>query len=270
MAESSRSTSESLSRALVLARDALSHEPAGLLTDFDGTLSPIVADPSLARLVDGASGALADLVRRLAVVAVITGRAALDARRLTSVPGLLVAGNHGVEWLDPDADAPLPSPAADRVRQRIRAMLDHLPPIEGTSVEDKGLSATLHYRNSPDPDAARDSLLSGLGTLEAGLELRHGLMSIELRATSLGDKGEAARAVVDRFGLRGVLVMGDDTTDLDMFAAVAGLRDRGSLHGAIVGVGGPDREVPEAVAAAADVVLADPAAAALLLAGIVS
>ena len=49
--------------------------------------------------------------------------------------------------------------------------------------------------------------------------------------------------------------MGDDTTDLDMFAAVASLRAAGRLRAAIVAVGGPDHEVTPEVTAAADVVL---------------
>jgi trehalose 6-phosphate phosphatase len=97
VAESSRSTDGSLSRAIELAGAALAHPPAGLLTDFDGTVSPIVADPLLAELAAGASGALEKLATRLAVVAIITGRAPLDARRMAEVPRLLVVGNHGIE-----------------------------------------------------------------------------------------------------------------------------------------------------------------------------
>ncbi len=102
MAESSQPTDPPLSRAIALARDALADAPAGLLTDFDGTISPIVTDPAAAALVTGADGALATLAERLAVVAVITGRTPMDARRLTGVPGILIAGNHGMEWLEPD------------------------------------------------------------------------------------------------------------------------------------------------------------------------
>jgi trehalose-phosphatase len=90
-------------------------------------------------------------------------------------------------------------------------------------------------------------------------------MSIELRPRDLGDKGRAARAIVERYGLRGVVVLGDDLTDLDMFAAVADLRERGEVRGAIIAVDGPDREAPREVVAAADAVLADPAEVAALL-----
>lgn len=269
MTESSRTPDAPLSRALALSRRALAAGPAGLLTDFDGTLSPIVGDPASARLVAGADGALAELADRLAVVAVVTGRSALDARGMTGVPGLLVAGNHGTEWLEPDATSPSAGAAHESARARIDEVLGRLRELPGVTTEHKGLSATVHYRGAPDPAATRARILHGLGdTDSSGVELRHGRMSVELRPSGLGDKGTAARAIVERFALRGAVVMGDDVTDLDMFRAIAELRDAGRLEGAIIGVGGGDQEVPAAVAEAADALLADPTEAAAFLAAL--
>jgi trehalose 6-phosphate phosphatase len=265
VAESSRSTDPSLSRAIELAGDSLTAAPAGLLTDFDGTVAPIVADPLLAELAGGASEALEQLAARLAVVAIITGRAPLDARRMAAVPGLLVVGNHGIEWLEPDAAEPVASAAANAMRERMRAALSGLPELEGVVVEDKGVSSTIHYRGAPDPDVTRQRIESALGEPGEGIEVRHGRMSVELRPIGLGDKGAAARTLVERFGLAGVVVMGDDLTDLDMFTAVARLRDEGRIRAAIIGVGAADHEAPAAIVAAADVMLADPAQAATLL-----
>jgi trehalose 6-phosphate phosphatase len=270
VAESSRHTDRSLERALALATEALGASPAGLLTDFDGTLSPIVADPGAARLVDGAAGALQALARRLAVVAVVTGRAPLDARRMTGVPELLVAGNHGTEWLEPAADTPSASVEAARIGPLVSEVADRVPALEGVTVERKGLSATVHYRNALDPEEAREVVIGAMGRLPDGLELRDGRMSIELRPVGLGDKGGATRAIIERFGLRGVVVMGDDVTDLDMFTAVDQARAAGRLRGAIIAVGGPDTEVPGEVAAAADVVLHGVEDAAALLGRVAS
>ena len=259
MAESSERTDASLSRAIVLARDVLAEAPAGLLTDFDGTISPIVSDPSLARLVTGAGGALAALAERLEVVAVITGRTPQDARRLAGVPAILIAGNHGMEWLEPDQSEPAPAPGAAGISERLEEVLGRIPELPGVVPEHKGISASVHYRNAPDPDAARSSIVEALGDVEAqGLWLNHGRMIVEVRPVGLGDKGSAARAIVERFGLRGVVVMGDDATDLDMFRAVDDLRSAGSLRGAIIGVGGAAGEVLPALVEACDVVLADP------------
>jgi trehalose 6-phosphate phosphatase len=265
--ESSRQTDAPLSRALALAADALATEPAGLLTDFDGTLSPIVHDPFMAGLVDGADGALAALAERLAVVAIITGRMPLDARRLVGVPGVLVVGNHGTEWLDPDHAEPTTAPGTEAVAHALDEALARVPPMPGVVPDHKGVSASIHYRQAADPEAARSAILVALGDLQPlGLRIGHGRMIVEIRAPGLGDKGTAAREIVERFGLRGALVMGDDTTDLDMFEAVAELRATGRLRAAIVAVGGTDHDVLPEVAAAADVVLDTPAAAAELLA----
>jgi trehalose 6-phosphate phosphatase len=266
VAESSLSADASRSRALALARLALAQAPAGLLTDFDGTLSPIVRDPLVARLADGASDALAVLARRLAVVAIITGRAPLDARRMIGVPGVLISGNHGTEWLEPDAHAPVVAPEAASIRERLDAVLSRLPDAAGVIVEHKGLSASVHYRNAPDPELTLREVLGAIGDVgQYGLEIRHGRMIVELRPIGLGDKGSAVRAIVERFGLRGVVVMGDDITDVDMFRAAAELRDDGRVSGAIIGVGGADGEVPEAVARAVDLTLTDPREVAALL-----
>src|SRR5207248_7002202 len=51
---------------------------AGLLLDFDGTLSPIAARPELATPADGAAEVLAELARVYALVALISGRRTED------------------------------------------------------------------------------------------------------------------------------------------------------------------------------------------------
>ena len=266
MTESSRRPSPSFERALELAGNALAAEPAGLVTDFDGTLSPVVADPSLARLVDGAAAALEALADRLAVVAIVTGRSARDVRRMTGLERVLVAGNHGVEWLAPGDDAPAPVAGSDEIEARLEDALAMVRARDGVFVERKGMSATVHYRGAADPRAAREAILRAVARRGAStIQVREGRMSVELRPTGLGDKGTAARDLVQRHELRGVVVMGDDLTDLDMFRAVAELRDVGRLSAAVIGVGGSDREVPAEVTAAADVTLADPAEAAALL-----
>ncbi|HYI67794.1 MAG TPA: trehalose-phosphatase [Candidatus Limnocylindrales bacterium] len=266
MAESSQRADTPLSRAIELARGALGEAPAGLLTDFDGTISPIVNDPAAARLVAGADRALAALAERLAVVAVITGRTPLDARRMTGVPAILIAGNHGMEWLEPGESEPTTAAGAADVADRLEEVLRRIPELPGVVPEHKGISASVHYRQAPDPEAARTSIVAALRDVEdRGLRINHGHMIVEVRPVGLGDKGSAARAVVERFGLRGVVVLGDDATDLDMFRAIDELRSAGRLHGAIIGVGGAAGEVLPALVEACDVVLADPAEVAALL-----
>jgi trehalose 6-phosphate phosphatase len=250
--------------ALELARTALAAAPAGLLTDLDGTLAPIVADPPSAQALPGAADALAALASRLAVVGIVTGRAATDARRILGRDDLLVIGNHGLEWLEPGATRPSAPPQLADVAASLERALALVPDEAGMTVEHKGLSATVHFRNASDPDSASRRVRSALEGLATGpIELRPGRMSLEIRPRGAGDKGTAVDAVVARHALRGLVVIGDDVTDLDMFRAAQRARGQG-LAAAVIGVGG-GAEVPPEVAASADVLVADPAGVVALL-----
>ncbi len=256
-------------RALRLAVATLNDGPSGILTDLDGTLAPIAAMPDAVIPVAAGLEALGRLADRLAVVGVVTGRAAADARGILGPVGqrLLVIGNHGLEWLAPGAAEPDLTPELVAARQAVRTALGALEASlgDGVRLEDKGISATIHFRGARDPVAADRAVRAALApVLGGGLELRRGRMAVELRPVGLGDKGTAVRAVIARNGLVGLLVAGDDVTDLDMFRAARDLRDEGDLRATVIGVGG-GHEVPAEVAAAADVVLASPAAMAGLL-----
>lgn len=256
-----------LDAAIRLCRATLAATPAGVASDFDGTLAPIVNDPATVAAAPGTREALDALARRLAVVALVTGREAHDARRLVGTERVAVAGNHGVEWLAPGETQVAPDPRDADLRDAVRRVLAEVPGDRGIEVEDKGLSATVHYRNAPDPAAARHRVLEGLAAAVAAeptLTLRHGRMSVELRAPALGDKGDAVRRIVERYALAALVVMGDDVTDLDMFRAARELRAAGRLRATLVAVGGGD-EVPAEVGAAADAVIRDPVAAVSLL-----
>ena len=241
-------------------------QPAGILADLDGTLAPIVGDPGAVRVPDATRDSLVALARRLAVVGIVSGRAALDVRRILEGAELLVIGNHGAEWLQPLGERPRVPEALRGATERLAALLRVVPAEAGVSVEHKGLSATVHYRNAPNPADAHQRILAALGPAAGDdVELRDGRMSVELRPRGLGDKGGALREVVDRNRLRGLLVLGDDTTDLDMFRAATELRRAGTLDALVIAVGGGGGEVPPEVAAAADAVLPDPAAVGTLL-----
>ena len=70
-----------------------------LLFDFDGTLSPTVPQPELARLPDRMRRVLTGLVEMPACrVGVVSGRGLDDLRIRADVPGLLLAGSGGLEW----------------------------------------------------------------------------------------------------------------------------------------------------------------------------
>lgn len=266
-------TDPTLSDALRVARAAMAAAPAGLLSDFDGTLSPIVADPAAARMAERGQAALTALAGRLAVTGIVTGRGAHDARTMAGTPELLVVGNHGLEWLAPGASDAVPAPGLEWISRALDRLMatgrDALGDPQVT-LDHKGLSGTIHYRMAADPARARETLLAALaGVPHPGIEVREGRMSIELRPAGVGDKGTAVRQLVERHALRGLIVLGDDVTDLDMFRAAAELRETTGLVAANLAVGGHG-EVPGEVMAAADAALPDPDAVVRLLEALLS
>lgn len=251
-------TGDPFEHAVRLARAALGAAPAGLVTDLDGTLSPIVDDPAAAQLVPGVPELLRELARALTVVAVVSGRSARDARSILGAAAgeLLIVGNHGLEWLVPGSDAPEAPADTQRLRASLLAALAAVPPLDGVAIDDKGFSATIHYRGAPNPAAARGVLLAALAEPPPGIEVREGRRSVELRPVGSGDKGSAIAAIVERYALRGLLVAGDDVTDLDMFRAADILRGRGVATLTLAVAGG--REVPRSVSDAADATVPSP------------
>jgi trehalose 6-phosphate phosphatase len=230
---------------------------SGLLSDFDGTLAPIVTDPEAAVPLPEVPGLLAGLAGRLAVVAVVSGRpVAFLAERLgPAAGGLVLAGLYGLERLDrgrilthPGAEAWRPAVAAAVASARVAA-----PP--GVGVEDKGLTLALHARRVPD----RMGWVADFAatTAEAsGLVAHPGRLSVELRPPVAVDKGTVVEQLAA--GLSAACYLGDDHGDLAAFAALA---DRRAAGAATLAVAVASPEAPGELLAAADVVVDGPAGA---------
>jgi len=213
---------------------ALVREPprALIALDFDGTLSPIVADPAAARGADGAAGALAGLAGRAGTVAIITGRPAADAVELggfSGVPGLIVLGQYGRErWQDGRLSRPPASAEVAAARAELPGVLAAAGAPDGTWTEDKGDALAVHTRRTTDPAGALDRLRGPLAGLaeRAGLIVEPGRLVLELRPVG-ADKGAALTGLVAERSAGAVLYAGDDLGDIPAFEAVAALRADG-------------------------------------------
>jgi trehalose 6-phosphate phosphatase len=220
---------------LVEAPDA-----TALVFDVDGTLAPIAPRPEHALVPDETRVELRRLVERYALVACLSGRAALDARRLVGVDGIEYVGNHGLE-LHPDAR--VLATAIARFRDAV-----------GLPVEDKGISLAYHYREAADEDAARAELESvAQSALLAGLDARWGRKVLEVRPRVEADKGTAIRTLIDRAKASRALYAGDDTTDIDAFRGLAEAQVEYAVRIAVASDEGP-KELQDA----ADLVVPDP------------
>lgn len=221
-------------------------ERSAVVTDFDGTLAPIVDDPAQALPLPDVVDVLHRLAHRFGRVAVVSGRpAAFIAGHLRleecgqddECQGMLVSGLYGLEKAEggeitPHPDAEEWRQAVDQVAEEAE---DQAP--DGVVVEHKGLSVTLHYRSAPEHDDwvrqwAEDRADS------TGLALHPARMSYELRPPVEADKGSAVAELVS--GLEAACFVGDDVGDLPAFEALDRLAHEEGVSTLKVGVRSPE------------------------------
>ncbi|HTT54713.1 MAG TPA: trehalose-phosphatase [Streptosporangiaceae bacterium] len=213
---------------------AILGDPARALIalDFDGTLSPIVADPAQAWAHPAAAQALRRVAAVAGTLAVITGRPAGSAAELggfATVPGLIVLGHYGLErWADGTLDSPPPEAGVAAARAELPGLLAGAAAPAGTRAEYKGHAVAVHTRQTADPQAALDQLRGPLTELAArhGLAMEPGRMVIELRPRGM-DKGQALKSLVSERQSGAVMYVGDDLGDRAAFGAVRALRATG-------------------------------------------
>ena len=201
-------------------------EGAAIVTDFDGTLAPIVDDPAESRPLSEVVDVLHHLAHRYGRVAVVSGRpAAFIAGHLRleecdqddECQGLVVSGLYGLEKAE--GDEITPHPDAEEWRQAVDDVAGEAEneAPEGVVVEHKGLSVTLHYRTAPHhEDWVRE--WAEERARRTGLAPHPARMSYELRPPVEADKGSAVAELVT--GLEAACFVGDDRGALPAFEAL--------------------------------------------------
>ncbi len=222
----------------LLARFAASPAEAGLFLDFDGVLAPIVERPEDAALPPEARAELERLGARYALVAVVSGRETEDVRARVGVDGVVCVGSHGLEL----------EPRTERWRRMLAAFAAGAPWPQD-DVEVKGLAVAFHFRGHADErEAVRELDAIAEAAVCQGLMARYGRKVLEVLPPVGSNKGTAVRRLLEEHGLKRALAAGDDTTDLDSFAALDGLE-------VAVRVAVASAEAPVALLEAADLVV---------------
>lgn len=206
-------------------------EPPLFFLDYDGTLAPIVDDPTEAVPHAEAPALLRKLEARYPLW-IVTGR---DLKALSSFldQPLNAIGLHGAQrgTIGKNVDGLMPDDAA----QALRRLRQTVPSAEGLRVEDKDQSFAVHYRDAEDEAEVRDRLEHWLDALPEMLDAIWGKKVVELRPEGL-TKGTAVRRIADEHPDRTPVYLGDDVTDEDAFAALQAL-DRDAVT---IKVGGDD------------------------------
>ena len=245
--------------------EALRGDPAraAILTDVDGTLAAIVERPEDAAVPERARAVLTALAERYRLVGCISGRQALEARRLVGVEGIAYAGNHGLELLLPGEEEPRLDPSLEGREDGAASFVAALDVAElarlDLRLEDKGPIQALHWRGAGDErdaEARAHEIAAAAG--RAGLEPHWGRKVLELRPVGGGGKDAAIAALLAADGVTAAAYAGDDRTDLDAFRRLRELREAGELTTAFcVGVVSP--EAPPELTEESDLIVDGPA-----------
>jgi len=224
-------------------------------TDVDGTLAPIVSTPEEAEVPEE----LQELLRRLSgkyrVTAGVSGRSAEDTMRLVGLEEIVYYGNHGFEILREGQVEILPEaePYKEKIQELERRSREELEP-SGAFVEEKGITASIHYRNaSPEVGQRCQEFVEREGE-RLGLRVTAGRGVVEARPPIEADKGTAVGRLVEEYQPEKALFIGDDTTDLDAFRKLEELREQGVLS-QILRIGVKSEEGPPEIISEADLVV---------------
>lgn len=220
-------------------KNQITGERISLFLDFDGTLTPIVSRPEKAFL----SYQMKEIVQRLCniyKVAIVSGREIGDIKERVGITECIYVGNHGLEVEGNGISFKVKG--AVEARSEIVKFLEEIRKvirdgnIRGAVLEDKKLTASIHYRLLDKRDI--EALLSlTRATLKPYLEkglfrIVEGKKVVEVRPNVQWDKGKAVEWLMMQDGFKGSIpiYIGDDETDRDAFRVLKG-------HGISIAVG---------------------------------
>lgn len=185
--------------------------------DFDGTIAPLVDDPSTARIPPPLLRRLAALAE-FAPVAVITGRSVEDiSLNLDFFPHFLI-GNHGIEGLSGE------ELHEERYRsncrhwmQKLRSAMIRAHCEPAIWIEDKVYSLAIHYRMVEDPLAAQRRLVDLVRRTTPDARVISGKCVLNLLPADAPDKGIALNELISMIKAPAAIYVGDDVADETVF-----------------------------------------------------
>ncbi len=172
------------------------------------------------------------LLRRLAAcsgvhLAIISGRALADIQVHVGISGIFYAGNHGLELCGPGIE--FHDPRADQAHGELAGavalIVEAASGLEGVFVEDKGVSAAVHWRLAPERSRTQlHELMRLVADVNPHLRLTAGKCVWELRPQHGWNKGNVLMHLIGHLGLdpEEVIFLGDDLTDEDAFRVMPG------------------------------------------------
>lgn len=214
-------------RCILDCCEEVSFDNIFLFLDYDGTLTPIVESPDRATL----SGDMYSLLVRLKdimPVAIISGRSLSNVMDLVRVKDIFYAGNHGSEIWDGSRLIEMGDQISES-KQVLKEIISELDAafsnVSGAIVEDKGITASIHFRMVEQEDLCRmfDRFWSITDSYKGLFRITSGKKVFEIRPRGIWNKGDAVTWIWNNFGDNRIPVyIGDDVTDEDAYKVIKG------------------------------------------------
>jgi trehalose 6-phosphate phosphatase len=196
--------------------------------DYDGTLTPIVSHPDYAWLPQDTKSLLTYLCGLPhTLVCVISGRSYVDIRKKVGIKKIIYVCNHGMEIKGRGLSFSVKNSKKykEEINKICRNLNQQLKGIKRIWVENKGLTASVHYRlaDSEDIKKAKQIMSPVIKTFN-NLKLRRGKKVWEIKPNIDWNKGKAVQYVLERSAGKNwkrksaVVYIGDDQTDEDVFS----------------------------------------------------
>ncbi|MGM7697111.1 trehalose-phosphatase [Microbacterium sp. A84] len=191
--------------------------------DFDGTASPLVAEPMAARALPEVKAQL----ERLAAlpdtfVAYVSGRSMHDLREITEhTPDSIIAlaGSHGAQYWFPgigDTDTPGDTTQEGAREELWAAAQPIVDRYENVRLEPKTFGMGIHTRQAtPEVEAAVFAEIDALVAERFPLWRRRAGHRVLEFSSRVEGKDAAMTVLREHFGATGILFAGDDVTDED-------------------------------------------------------
>jgi len=203
-----------------------------ILLDYDGTLAPLTDNPNKTVMPVELENTLRKIIESSKIfVAIISGRGINDVKERVGIQGIAYAGNHGIEIELPDGtrhDYELPENIKHSYTEMVKELKDSLN-TNNAWVEDKRVSLTYHYRDTPRHLYEEQRDLAAKIIEKYGFRANQAHEAIEAKPPINWNKGEAAAFILSKqFGQNWsknvrVIFAGDDTTDEDAMRVLQGV-----------------------------------------------
>jgi len=198
-----------------------------LCLDYDGTLTHYAATPLAAHLSPQMERVLLALAEHEDVsLAIISGRDRADLQGRVGIPGLIYAGNHGMDISGPgylfvEHTAAMNAGAMQELADRLNEKLAAIP---GALVENKGLTISVHFRLVAHDavDDVRRVVEQCVANAANPFVVTKGHLVFDIRPKVRWNKGSAVGWIKKKHAHVDALAIyiGDDVTDEDAFTAM--------------------------------------------------